>query len=114
MGNKLNIELKQGEDFYRLITIMSASNSPLDLTGFTFSGQIRAKYNAELYLSFSFVILDQLTHKGQVEMRLSRALSSLKKISTRLNYFYDVEMNDGTSVTRILQGNVSIEPEVSK
>ena len=114
MSNKLNIELREGEDFYRLLTIQDSLLAPIDLTGYTFAGQIRAKYAADLYLTFSFTVKDQVTNKGEVEMKLAKALSSLKKISARLNYFYDVEMNDGANTTRILQGNCSIEPEVTK
>jgi len=41
MSNKLNIELKQGEDFYRLITIKDANGVAVDITGYSFAADIR-------------------------------------------------------------------------
>jgi len=80
MSNKLNIELKQGEDFYRLITIKDNLSAEIDLTGYSFTGQIRASSKSELFLSFTFTIKDQGTSKGQVEMTLADAVWNKKLV----------------------------------
>lgn len=114
MSNKLNLELKQGEDFYRLLTFKDENDVAIDLTGFTFAGQIRASYDDELFLSFTFTILNQTTNTGQVEMTLAKALSSAKTINVKNKYVYDVERNSGTRTVRVLEGAISISPEVTK
>lgn len=114
MSNKLNLELKQGEDFYRLLTFKDENSSPINLTGYTFAGQIRASYDDELFLSFSFTILNQTTHTGQVEMTLAKALSSAKTINVKNKYVYDVERNSGSRTVRVLEGAITISPEVTK
>lgn len=114
MSNKLNLELKQGEDFYRLLTFKDENGSLINLTGYTFAGQIRASYDDEMFLSFSFTTLNQTTNTGQVEMTLAKALSSAKTINVKNKYVYDVERNSGTRTTRVLEGAISISPEVTK
>jgi hypothetical protein len=114
VSNKLDIELKQGEDFYRLLTIKDENGTPINLTGFSFASQIRSSYSDELFLSFSFNIKDQGTNPGEVEWRLSSALSSAKEVNTKLRYVYDVEMNSGTIKTRIMEGVCLVTPEVTR
>lgn len=114
MSNKLNLELKQGEDFYRLLTIKDENNTAINLTGYSFAAQIRSSYEEELFLSFTFVIKDQGTYPGQVEMKLAKALSSAKTVNSKYKYVYDVEMNDGSRTTRIMEGTILISPEVTK
>ena len=114
MSNKLNLELKQGEDFYRLLTFRDENGNLVDLSGYSFAGQIRANYDDELFLSFTFNILNQTTHKGEVEMTLSKTLSSAKLINVKDNYVYDVERNSGSRTVRVLEGTIVISPEVTK
>lgn len=116
MSNKLNIEVKQGEDFYRLLTIKDENGTGIDLTGFVFSSQIREKtFSKNIFLSFSFVVdPDQVTNAGQVSMSLAASLSSAKTVNKILKYSYDVEMNSGSTITRIMEGVATITPEVTK
>jgi hypothetical protein len=114
MSNKLNLELKQGEDFYRLLTFRDENAALMDLTGYTFAGQIRASYDDELFLSFTFSVLNQTTNRGEVEMTLAKALSSAKTVNGKNKYVYDVERNSGTRTVRVLEGVITISPEVTK
>lgn len=114
MSNKLNLELKQGEDFSRTLTIKDEFGQEIDLTGYTFKGSIKETPLSNEFLNFSFTILDQIVDKGKVEMNLSSALSSKKKADRPLNLVYDVEMNDGEKIKRILQGSIVFDPEVTK
>lgn len=113
-SNYLDLTVRQGEDFYRLLTIQDQNGNDINLTGYTFTAQIRETYSSPLFMSFSFTILDQDTNTGEVEMEISAATSSAKVINSELVYKYDVEMNDGTSTTRIMEGNCIISPEVTR
>ena len=113
MSNKLNIELKQGEDFYRLITIKDANGVAVDITGYSFAADIRRSFSDSVaYLSFSFNISDATG--GEVEMTLAKALSTAKTIKIKENFLYDVEMNDTVRTSRIMEGTCSVSPEVTK
>lgn len=114
MSNKLNLELKQGEDFIRLLTFKDENGALIDLTGFIFSGQIRPASNAPLFASFSFDVKDQVTNKGEVEVSLAASITSAKTIGSKLNYVYDIEMNTGSVIERVMQGSILIDPEVTK
>jgi len=114
MSNKLDLEVKQGETFFRLLNIKDEFGAPIDLTGFTFFGQIRTSPLAALFLDFSFNVLDQVNKKGMVEMTIPSNASVKKKISVKSNLVYDVEMNTGSEVRRILQGAIIFDPEITK
>jgi hypothetical protein len=114
--------LEQGATFERTLTIKDSNDDPIDLTGFTFSAQIRKKYSdAVSYGDFTFVILNQVSNTGQVRMSMSatvtsaipvdKADSSAKKTTS---YCYDVEMNTGSKIDRIIQGTISVSPEVTR
>lgn len=113
MSNRLDLTLRQGEDFYRLLTIKDSDGNAVDITGYSFAAQIRKNFHdSSAYLSFSFNISDAVN--GQVEMTLAKELSSAKTINSKLRYKYDLEMNDTSRVTRIMEGIILITPEVTK
>jgi hypothetical protein len=116
MSNVLNITLNQGEDFNRVLTIKDSANVAVNITGYTFRGQVREKFNSPSTIAvFSFVVLDQGTNVGQVTWKLGNtALTSLVLTASK-EYLYDVEMvTPAGDVTRILQGKATVSPEVTK
>jgi hypothetical protein len=114
MSNKLNIELKQGEDFYRLITLKDENGLVINLTGHTFAGQIRTSYKDEVFLSFSFTLLDQTTNTGEFELTLAKELSSAKSLRNKSVMVYDIEHNTGSRTYRLLEGQLIFSPEVTR
>ena len=55
---------------------------------------------------------DQVTDTGKVEMLLPRAVTSKLKIAGKTLLVYDVEMTS-SSTTRILEGKINLNPEVT-
>ena len=80
MSNKLNLGLKQGEDFQRTLTIKDENGIVINLTGYTFTGQVRASYSSDLFLSFTFTLANQTTNTVSVMPGLSMA-----RIPNRIN-----------------------------
>jgi len=119
----LDILIEQGATFSRTLTIEDSNGAPIDLTGWTFVGKIRAlQEDSSAIGTFSFTILNQVTNKGQVTWSMSAtntlALPAVvTKSYQRVNYYslYDINAThaDG-SVERILQGTCQISPEVSR
>ena len=118
----MDILIEQGATFERVLTLRDANDAPINLTGFTFTGQIRKKYSDAVSLAaFTFQILEQGTTTGQVRMSLSsattdalpvdKAESAEKKLTS---YVYDVEMNTGSRIDRILEGLANVSPQVTR
>ena len=118
-----NMNIDQGSDFLLTLTIKDPAGLEVDLTGFTFSGQIRKNISdSTVVASFDFTILDQVTNTGQVTVGLDAATSSAillksqKTVSRKAEKMaYDIEKTDTLGqVERILQGQVLFSPEVTR
>lgn len=119
MSNALNIILNQGEDFARVITIKDppTPGTLRDLTGYTFRGQGRLKYDSPTAaFTFSFALRPQTGGTlGQVDWALANSVLVPLVLTKPAIYFYDVEMVSPTGfVTRILEGQATVRPEVTK
>lgn len=117
MSNLLNIQLAQGTDFLRLVTIKSG-DAAMDLTGCTFVGQARENFNSSVpAFSFSFALKDQgvADTKGQFEWSLANTALADLVLNNPKQYFYDVIMtNAEDKKTAILSGQCIVKPLVSK
>lgn len=116
MSKTLNITLEQGADFQALLTIKDDVGATIDLTGYTFRGQGRVTYlDPAPTFSFSFVIRNQVTNKGQVDWTLPNTALVALQLKADKQYLYDVEMQSaGGIVTRVLEGVATVSPEATK
>jgi hypothetical protein len=111
----MNITIKQGEDFYRLLEFTDENDAKIDITSYEFKSQVRKTYTSkEIIFEFTFNILDQVTNLGECEMILDRNLTEDIKINAITTYVYDIEMNDGVRTYRLMGGQLFLDPEVSK
>lgn len=118
---KYDFTIEQGATFTKTLTIKDSSAALVDLTGQTFRGQIRkVAGGVDLLATFTCVVSDQITNKGEVVISLTATDTSAIPITTQAKavrkldvYAYDVERVTGSNVDRILEGEVSISPEVT-
>lgn len=105
-----NFILEQGATFSRRLTVQE-NNSALDLTGYTGRAQMRSTHDSDsIALSFTVAISDATN--GILSM--SASATSTASL-TPGQYVYDVEIESSAgSVTRLLQGTVTVNPEVTK
>jgi hypothetical protein len=122
-AGKYNMTICQGSDYILGLTIKDAAGVEIDLTGYTFTGQIRKTVSdSTVQASFSFTILDQVTLTGRVDVTLAAAISSAMLLdkSTKSNrtitvMTYDLESDDGLgNRKRWLEGIVNISPEATR
>ena len=121
---KYNIVVEQGATFTRTITIKDSNKNPVDLTGWSLRGKIRATQNsASALATFTGTILNQGTNKGQGTVSLTAAetsaipgdTSASTNVLVKSYYLYDIEaVRPDTSVVRILRGKVTLIPEITK
>lgn len=126
-----NIYIEQGSTFRMTLTLRAPVISPapeglpIDLTGLTFTGQIRATATkTDILASFDFEILDQMDPdtKGMVIVTMDAETTSEIPVKTNSTpektntvYAYDIESTSvGGDTQRWLQGTATISPEVTR
>lgn len=114
MANILNLEVDQGADYEIQLTIKNEDTTPVDVTGFIFSGLARLDFSADVALSFVFEIIDAVN--GIVKAKISAPTSSAFSISDTTSLVYDIEMQAGISgiTKRLVEGKIKLKPEVTK
>lgn len=119
---ELDIYIEQGSRFFRTYKF-SIGGVAVDLTGFTFRGQIRSTQNsATIIASFVFTILNQGTNPGEVTCSLSDTVTAAIAVPTSTTacrksakYIYDMEYVDTLGdVKRFFQGIAEVSPEVTR
>lgn len=111
MATVYNLAIDQGTDFSTTIEVNDDTGSDRDLTGYTGRAQLRRSYHSVSNTAFT-VTIDNPS-EGEVVLSLSNAITANLRYG---RYVYDVELvktSDGT-VERILEGVVTVYPEVTK
>ncbi len=122
----LGVEIDQGADFSAIIGIFGDGGLPIDITGYSFLGQMRESTDpaAPVVAEFQFNISNQDTNTGQVTWYLPEAdidelitsvSGSLQTSRLTTPYVFDVKMKDmGGVVTRIVQGLAYVSPQATQ
>lgn len=107
--------INQGTDLTVPLVLTDATGEPVDLEGYTAAMQIRT-------LIDSMTAVDTLTTaNGRILLEATQGKLTLKFPNAvteeypAQNLFYDIEItSSGGEITRILQGKVSVSPEVTR
>jgi hypothetical protein len=106
-----NLIVNQGSDFAMELKL-SENDQARDLTGFFARSQIRAK-KTDAVVSAEFTCDIHAPIEGRLSMQIGN--SATKTLSPGI-YYYDLELytaNDG-NVIRLLEGTVTVTPEVTR
>lgn len=118
-----NLTIFQGKTFERFFVMKDVDNEPIDLTGYTFRGQIRRTYSTagNPIASFTFAVQGD-PEDGIVKVSLTASETAAimaddaigpNKVETR--FCYDIEcVPPDTSVFLLVEGLVLFWPEVTK
>jgi hypothetical protein len=123
-AGKYNIVIEQGATYQIELQYKDSTNIPINLSGYSGRMQIRPSIGSPtsyLYLSSSlqpdgtglnFSGSNGTTPpaSGSIGIFISATTSSL---FTFINGVYDLEIQSGSIVTRLLQGNVQVSKEVT-
>ena len=110
MAVKADIIIDQGSTYSTNLNLTDSSNNPVNLTGYVGRSQFRPSYDSNTAYSFTVSIPNPNT--GVVILSLSANDSSNVAFG---KYLYDVELVDsGGNVTRIVEGILTLTPEVTK
>ena len=113
MAGTYDIEAEQGATFHRVMT-WSIDSEPVDLTGWTARMQVRKTAKAtDTFLSLNNGALGGITLDavGGVTIRVEAEVLSTVPAGS---WVYDLELDSGSEVTRLLGGAFEVSAEVTR
>lgn len=116
MTDITNFEVGQGETFKILLHIYTEATSSvlMDITDYTFEGQLRENYTTEEVAATFYIDKVVPYTSGSVFVTLPSTVTA--ELGLR-NYVYDVLMKDNSDppiVRRLLEGGFTVRPAVTK
>ena len=109
---KLDLEMFQGATFTYQLT-WSFDGAPVDLTGFMARMQVRPTVRSDV-VELEFVDGDGITLGGETGVIQLFADDAATESATPGRYVYDLELDSGSEVTRLVEGSFLISPEVTR
>lgn len=107
MAQKANITIDQGSTFSSGIELLNDNDEAVDVTNYVSRGQIRKHYSSSNAVSFTTTLSN-----GSLIISLT-ANQTAAIVAGR--YVYDIELVDpSNTVLRILEGIVTVTPEVTR
>lgn len=108
MAEALNLLIDQGSSYSINLEVKDANNSLVDLTGYSGTGHIRKQYTSNSATAFTVSVYSNGTLTAYLSANQTSSL-----VSDR--YVYDIELtNTLLEVTRILEGIVTVTPQVTR
>jgi len=112
MASILNQVINQGETFSKLITVYETDGSTIqNLSAYTPTSQLRKNYTSTAYTTILATIQTPATN-GIIVMSLTAVQTAALKAG---RYVYDLQItHSDETVKRIIEGVITIRPEVTK
>lgn len=105
-----NLVLEQGTTFSVTIGYNDSSGNPVDLTSYTTRSQMRKSYYSTNSITLNAVVSNALD--GEITLALPSEQTANIKAG---RYLYDVEIvQSGNVVTRVVEGIVTVMPEITR
>lgn len=109
MAATTNLFIDQGSDFSAEVELLQDDGTPMNLSDATPYSKMRRSYYSLTAYSFQASVLEAAN--GKIKLAMTGANSSLMKPG---RYVYDVMLEQFAGNTRVLEGIVTLYPEVTK
>jgi hypothetical protein len=109
MATKSNLVIDQGSTYSAELNLTDENGDPLVLDGYTANSQIRKWYTSSTVaatFTTSINVASAVITLGLTANQTSNLVAG--------RYVYDVELNDGSEVSRIVEGIVTVTPQVTR
>lgn len=103
------LDIDQGSDFTSEMTLENDDGTPMNISGFNIRSQFRKSYNSVIGYDFVTTIINAA--QGKFTLSLSGVASSAIKPG---RYLYDVEVYGSQTKTRVVEGVITISPEITR
>ena len=110
---KYNIVCPQGSTFHQQLTWL-IDDTPVDLTYYTARMQVREKYTSTVYNLNLTTENGGITLGGEEGTILIYISATDTEELVSKEYVYDLELDSGGEVTRIIEGKFIVTPEVTR
>lgn len=104
-----NLVIDQGTTFNLVVTLTNLDGSAKDITTYTVSAQLRKSYYSNTYTDFTAEKTDAVN--GEITISLTATQTSALKAG---RYVYDIEAASDDETIRVLEGIVTVTPEVTR
>lgn len=104
-----NINIPQGSTCALTVTLKDSAGVVINIAGYTFASQIRKTYGGTLIASFTCAVVGDGS-AGQMTISLTAAQTTLL---LETSYVYDLKYTNGSTIKRVMQGEVTISQEVT-
>ena len=108
MATVSNLVIDQGTTFSLTMQLDNEDGSDKDLSNYTVTSQIRKLYYSNTYTSFTTA---KINLTGELTISLTAAETSSLKAG---RYVYDIEISSSEETLRVLEGIVTVTPEVTR
>lgn len=108
MAIKSNLTVDQGANFLYNVYLIDANGTAIDVSGYTGNCQIRKTYTSTTYNTMNVAITGA---SGLVSLTMNSTVTA-NLTSTR--YVYDLELSSNNVVSRILEGTITVSPQVTR
>lgn len=109
MATKANLVIDQGSTFSASLNLTDENGDPISLSGYTANSQIRKWYtSATPAATFTTNVDEEL---GKITLSLTSDQTSNLEFG---RYIYDVEITSGFIILRIVEGIVTVTPQVTR
>lgn len=111
MAQFVELNLDQGADFEFDVDLMESDGTPIDVTNYTFSSSLRKSYySSTATANMTVSIIDAAN--GNVLLSMNSSTTSNIKAG---RYLFDVkQINSANSTTRLVEGIITVLPQVTK
>jgi hypothetical protein len=112
MAITTNLLIDQGSDFQAVIKLYSTPTTPLDLTNYSGTAQLRKSYESTTSTA-TFTVAIPVPSNGEIYLTMGHSSTAVLKYG---RYVYDVLITDtstGTK-TRAVEGIVTVMPSVTR
>jgi isoleucyl-tRNA synthetase len=109
MATKANLVIDQGSTFSTDLSLKDENGDPLVLDGYSANSQIRKWYTSQNPAATFSTNIEP--YSGVITLSLTSDQTG-NLVSGR--YVYDVEINDGSAISRVVEGIVTVTPQVTR
>jgi hypothetical protein len=110
MAATRNITIYQGDTYAHELRIRNSANANVTITSRTYSGQIRKKRNSD---TAAATFTSEITNGANGIVVMSLTAATTANIAAG-SYVYDFQETNGSTVTTLITGTVTVTGEVSR
>jgi len=108
MAIKTNLIVDQGADFIYNVYLIDQNGDAFDISGYTANAQIRKTYTSSTYSTIDVAVGST---DGLVTLSMNAAVTANL---TNNRYVYDLQLHSNNVTSRIMEGIVTVNPEVTR